>query len=65
MAWVLCPSPTPQVAFSEFVRQVQKNEVKRVVIDSASNTFTFALRDSSPLYKMIPGELHLPVATCS
>lgn len=47
----------PQVAFSEFVRQVQKNEVKRVVIDSPSNTFTFALRDSSPLYKMLPGEL--------
>ncbi len=45
-----------QVAFSEFVRQVQKNEVRRVVIDSSTNTFTFALRDSSPLYKMLPGE---------
>lgn len=45
------------MAFSEFVRQVQKNEVKRVVIDSPSNTFTFALRDSSPLYKMLPGGL--------
>ncbi|PRW51101.1 ATP-dependent zinc metalloprotease FTSH chloroplastic isoform A [Chlorella sorokiniana] len=48
---------TVQVAFSEFVRQVQKNEVRRVVIDSSSNTFTFALRDSSPLYKMLPESL--------
>ncbi len=47
-----CP---PQVAFSEFVKQVQKNEVQRVVIDSASNSFTFTLRPSSPLYKMLPG----------
>lgn len=47
--------PPPQVAFSEFVKQVQKNEVQRVVIDSASNSFTFSLRPSSPLYKMLPG----------
>lgn len=100
----LLPPPL-QVAFSEFVRQVQKNEVRaaraahaahavlrwalafsgpepslssrwprprhsaparlascssstqvrRVVIDSATNAFTFTLRDTSPLYKMLPG----------
>ncbi|PSC75856.1 ATP-dependent zinc metalloprotease FTSH 9, chloroplastic [Micractinium conductrix] len=48
---------TVQVAFSEFVKQIQKNEVKRVVIDSSSSTFTFALRPSSPLYKMLPESL--------
>lgn len=48
-------SSAPQVAFSEFVKQVQKNEVQRVVIDSTSNSFTFSLRPSSPLYKMLPG----------
>ncbi|KAL4429196.1 hypothetical protein ABPG77_010175 [Micractinium sp. CCAP 211/92] len=48
---------TVQVAFSEFVKQVQKNEVQRVVIDSASNSFTFTLRPSSPLYKMLPESL--------
>lgn len=48
---------TVQVAFSEFVKQVQKNEVQRVVVDSASNAFTFTLRPSSPLYKMLPESL--------
>ena len=45
----------PQVAFSEFAKQVQKNEVRQVVIDSASNSFTFTLRPTSALYKMLPG----------
>lgn len=57
---------TVQVAFSEFVKQVQKNEVQRVVIDSASNSFTFSLRPSSPLYKMLPESLdrnHLTFTT--
>jgi hypothetical protein len=43
------------VAFSEFAKQVQKNEVRQVVIDSASNSFTFTLRPTSALYKMLPG----------
>ena len=54
---VLCPLCLQRtVAFSEFVRWVNSNEVGHVMSDGASNTFYFALRPGAAYLKSLaPG----------
>eukprot|EP00887_Chlorella_sp_A99_P001200 scaffold14.g1200.t1 len=50
------PEPvTVQVAFSEFVKQLRRNEVQRVTVDGS--TLAFVPRPRSSLYKLLPEHL--------
>ncbi|KAI3426962.1 hypothetical protein D9Q98_006906 [Chlorella vulgaris] len=46
-----------QVPFSDFVNQVKKNEVNRVIVDSSANNLVYSLRPSSATLKKIPKSL--------
>lgn len=49
-----CVSSCLQVPFSDFVNQVKKNEVNRVIVDSSVNNLVYSLRPSSATLKKIP-----------